>query len=399
MTRLQSDTGLIATNVSVVAGSYTAVNVTVSAPSGVLFNSSSATVGTCPAATACTISGSAATITYTFPSALTLTTNATQWLNLDFNLSNAINSSTGNIDVTQSNVLTASSTVPTGVPSGSYANIDDFTGAVTAISSSSITLQSSVRGTLTATINSSTAVYDPQTQCTNTASPLTCIQKGSIVSLQGLLSTSGVVTATSLDIIDISTSPADEVEGLIYPTTCNGGSNYGMILSDSVIFTSGSPLLTSSGQFGAFLCLTLNPAATFAIDTGILTGQGVPTTVGFTNSNDILLGQTVRAKITGATSGTNSINATATALILRFSHFTATVGTVSGSSFGITALPPYFPSFIGTPLARTYTNATIFEGVTDASTLGGQTVALSTLFLNPNDGEEYPFQVVKVRLQ
>ena len=41
--------------------------------------------------------------------------------------------------------------------------------------------------------------------------------------------------------------------------SCNNGSNYGMILSDSEIFTSGSPL-TSAG-FGAGVCLTLTPQA------------------------------------------------------------------------------------------------------------------------------------------
>src|SRR5271166_1555405 len=208
LTRLQSDTNLIAANMPVAAGTYTAVNVTVAAPSGVIINSSGATVGTCAAGNVCNITGSAATITYTFLTPLVLTANANQWLNLDFNYSNAIVTATGNIDVTQSSVLTASATLPIGIPSGDFANIDDFTGAVTAISTSSITIKSTARGSLTASTSSTTPVYDPQNQCKNHANPVSCLPVGSIVSLQGVLTNAGIVNATSIDLIDSSATPA-----------------------------------------------------------------------------------------------------------------------------------------------------------------------------------------------
>ncbi|MGB2664995.1 MAG: DUF4382 domain-containing protein [Candidatus Acidiferrum sp.] len=403
LTRLQTDTNLVAANVTIAAGTYTAVNVTVAAPSGVYVNSSGATVGACVNNAICGMTGSAATITYTFPtgSPLVLASNSTPWLDLDFNYNNAVvtvnNAVT--IDVTQTGVLTASSTVPSGAASGAYANLDDFTGAVTAISSSSIKVQSSLRGSLTAAINSSTRVFDPQNQCANATTGLSCIQTGSIVSMQGVLTTAGVATATSLDIIDISTTPSDEVEGIIYPSACNGGSNYGMILSDSEIFTSGSPL-TSAG-FGAGVCLTLSPTGSFAIDTGILTGQaGVPVSnVGFRDTGDILAGQMVRAKVTGAATGTNGVNATATELILRFSRLTGTISTTTGTSFNIAGLPPYLGTTFSTPpQVITYINATLLEGQTSVGSLTG-TVSMSALYLNANDGAQYWFQAAKVRQQ
>jgi hypothetical protein len=404
LTRLQSDTNLIASNVNVAAGTYTAVNVTVAAPSAVFINSSGATVGTCLNNAVCTLTGSAATITYTFTSGspLILTGNTDQWLDLDFNYNNAIVTTSGiGIDVTQTGVMTASTIVPVGVPSGDFANIDDFTGTVTAISSSSITVQSSLRGTMTAAVNSSTTVFDPQNQCTGGAS-MACIVKGSIVSVQAALSTSGVLTAASLDVIDNSALPADEVEGIIYPSSCNGGSNYGLILSDSAIFTTSSPLVTAN--YGAGVCLTLSQTTSFAIDTGILTGQaGAPTShAGFGGTGDILAGQMVRAKITGAATGTDSIiDANATALILRFSRFTATVNVVSGNAFSITALPSYFPTFTANPQVQTYQNATLLEGVSSVNSLqNGQSVSISALFLNPATmSTSFPFQGAKVRLQ
>jgi Domain of unknown function (DUF4382)/Domain of unknown function (DUF5666) len=403
LTRLQTDTNLVKANVTIAAGTYTAVNVTVAAPSGVYVNTSGATIGACVNDARCGMTGSAATITYKFPtgSPLVLASNSTPWLDLDFNYNNAVvtvNNAVA-IDVTQTGVLTASNTVPSGVASGAYANLDDFTGAVTAISSSSITVQSSLRGSLTAAINSSTQVFDPQNQCANVTIGLSCIQAGSIVSVQGVLTTAGVATATSLDIIDISTTPSDEVEGLIYPSTCNGGSNYGLILSDSEIFTSGSPL--ASASFGAGVCLTLSPTGSFAIDTGILTGQaGVPVSnVGFRDTGDILAGQMVRAKVTGATTGTNGINATATELILRFSRLTGTISTTTGTSFNIAGLPSYLGTTFSTPpQVITYINATLLEGQTSVGSFTG-TVSMSALYLNANDGAQYWFQAVKVRQQ
>jgi hypothetical protein len=401
LTRLQTDTNLVAANVTIPTGTYTAVNVTVAAPSGVYINSSGATLGPCATSTYCGITGSAATITYTFPtgSPLVLASNSTPWLNLDFNYNNAVVTvnSAVTIDVTQTGVMTASSTVPVGVASGAYSNLDDFTGAVTAISSSSITVQSSLRGSLTAAINSSTQVFDPQNQCANATTGLSCIQAGSIVSVQGVLTTAGVATATSLDIIDISTTPSDEVEGIIFPSACNNGTNYGMILSDSEIFTSGSPL-TSAG-FGAGVCLTLNPTGSFAIDTGILTGQaGVPVSnVGFKDTGDILAGQMVRAKVNGATTGTNGVNATATELILRFSRLTGTISTTTGTSFNITGLPSYLGTTFSTPpQVITYINATLLEGQSSVGSFTG-TVSMSALYLNANDGAQYWFQANKVR--
>src|ERR1700740_2613337 len=140
LTRFQADSDLLASNVSVAAGAYTAVSVTVGAPSGVFFNGSTAAVGSCAAGQVCSVPpGTAGTLTFTFTSPLTLTANQAQWLDLDFNYNNAIVTTNGiGIDITQPNFLTALSTPPMGIPTGDFANIDDFTGAVTAVSSSSI---------------------------------------------------------------------------------------------------------------------------------------------------------------------------------------------------------------------------------------------------------------------
>jgi hypothetical protein len=293
-------------------------------------------------------------------------------------------------------VLAVKTTTPIGVPAGDFANVDDFTGQVlaTPTTANGITVKSTTRGNQTAAITSSTQVLDPQSLCGPTAN-LNCITVGSIVSLQAVLDNTGHVVATSLDVIDKGPSPADEVEGTIYPSNCNGGANFGMILSDSSISTGGSPL--ASAPFGTGICLTLSPSATFAVDFGILFGQpGAPATnAGFSNSNDLLAGQTVRAKITGA-SGTNPVNATATAMILRFSRLTGTVGSVSTTGFSVSGLPSYITA-LSSPQVQAYQNATIREGVTSTSNLQGK-ASFSALFFNPTTGPTNgPLQAVKIR--
>ena len=403
LTRLQSDTNLIAANVTVAAGTYTAVNVTVAAPIGrVYVNSSSATVGACLTREHFAGSYGKRGHDHVYVSdRIDIDCKCEPMAEPGFQLQQCDRDHKNGlaIDVTQTGVMTASSTVPTGVPSGNFANIDDFTGAITALSSSSITLQSSVarkhdryNQLLNASIRSSEPMHGRRQS-------YSLHRVGSIVSLQGLLSNTGVVTATSIDIIDISVTPADEVEGIIYPSNCNGGNNLGMILSDSTIFTSSSPF-TSAG-FGAGACLTLSQTTAFAIDTGILTGQaGVPVNnTGFSGVGDLLAGQTVRAKITNAATGTNGIvNATATELILRFSRLTGTVSTTAGSFiFTITDLPPYLgTTFNVPPQVITYVNATIPEGVTNAGNLTG-TVSMRALYLDVNGGAQYWFQAAKVR--
>jgi len=398
LTRLQSDSDVIVTNASVPAGHYTSLTVALGSPSGVFINASGSTVGTCAAGAVCSIAGTFTNITV--PVSITLNSNANQWLDLDFNYNNAIDTSTGiKINLGLANVLAVNTSTPVGVPSGDFANVDDFTGQVlaTPTTANGITLKSTVRGNLTATINSSTQVFDPQALCGAGGGSLSCIGVGSIVSLQGVLDNTGHIVATSLDVLDKGPSPADEVEGTIYPSSCNGGSNFGMVLSDSSITTGGSPL--ASAGFGAGVCLTVSPTATFLMDFGILTGQPglTQSTTGFSNANDLRAGQNVRAKITGAASGANGINVTATAMILRFSRLTGTVVTASTTGFSISGLPSYITAFTASAQVQAYQNATLFEGVTGSGSLQG-TASFSALFLNPTTGPTNgPLQAAKVR--
>jgi hypothetical protein len=380
LTQLQSDSAPIAVGVSVPAGSYTAVSVTLGTSTGIFVNASGATIGTCVANAVCSLPNGAAT-TITVPITLTLTANQVEWIGLDVNLNNAITTSNGiSIDFTQTGVLTALTTPRTNIPSGDVDSVDDFTGLVTAYASgSSITVKSGTRGTMVATITSATTYDDPQNLCTGFTNVAACISTATptVVSVQAYLTNTGAINVSEIDVID--TSGSDSVEGFIYPSTCNGAGSFGLILSDSTVI-SGNTTLTGL-PFGAGFCLTMNPTAVFLVDTGLLT-TAIPSGAsqsGFLSPSDVVIGQVVRVQVSNVTAGT-LVGATANSVLLRYSRISGTVNTVSGANFTINGAPAYL-GFKLPPVVATFINNTIFEGVTDVSGLASpRPVAFRALF-------------------
>lgn len=402
MTRLQTDSTLVGLRLSVPAGTYTSINVTVTASSGVYFNTSGAAIGACNNGAVCPMPSGAAT-TIQVPISLTLAENQNQWVGLDFNLANAITTTNGiTVDFNQPKVLTATTTVRTGIPSGSVETIEDFIGVVTAASPSSITVTSGITGnSMTAAVSSSTE-FDlapvAYSNCQGTATA--CLQNGSTVSLDAALSSSGTLTATEIDVLNAVA--VDEVEGTIYPTGVTN--QVGLIIADKVAITATTPLASSSTTYGTGIFLTVDSGTTYTVDTKTLSSQpGFAATVDalFSGSGSLLAGQTVRVQLSNIISGTNGISATAKNVLLRWSRLRGTVNSVAAPTFTLANIPDYIntlnPTLSLTPQVMTYPNATVFDGITDISGLSATTSQLASiraLYLNGAP----PFQAAKVRV-
>lgn len=406
VTRLQSDSAVIADQASVPTADYTAINVTLgptSSTNNLFINTSGSTItyGThsCKSGAICALPVGAI-YTISVPLTLNLSANQNQWIGLDFNLNKAITSSGGiSVDFSQTGVLTATTTTRKGIPSGSVDTLEDFTGVVTAYTSgSSITVKSAIRGvSLTAVLSTSTE-YDlapsSYSLCQSTASA--CVKVGSTVSMDTTVSSSGTFTATEVDVLDATA--VDEVEGIIYPTTTTG--EYGMVLADQVSASGNAAL--SAGTYGSGVLLTLN-ATSYSVDTKTLSSQFSAST-GFTNSGDLLGGQVVRAQISGISTDSNgNITATANNMLLRYSRLSGTVNSVTGSAFTVASLPGYIyalnTSLSSTPQVFTYATLTAFDGITglsDSTFQAGASVSIRALYLNTP--APYPFQAAKVRV-
>ncbi|MGB7844543.1 MAG: DUF4382 domain-containing protein [Candidatus Acidiferrum sp.] len=409
LTRLQTDSTSIVSQASVAAGNYTAVKITVAASSGVFINTSGSTItwstGSCAANGAvCDLPNGAAT-TITVPLTVTLSNNVTQWIGLNVNLNNAIVTTGGiGVDFSQANVFTATTTVRTGLASGVVDTIEDFTGSVTAATSSSITVKSSITGqSITAAIGSTTeldAAPQAYSGCSQPTSSAVCIATGSIVSLDASLSNTGKYTATEIDVLDVAT--ADEVEGVIYPTTAAGV--VGLILADKTSASSNAILGASTTTYGTGIFLNIASANIDGVDPKTLTPILTNPVLGFTGSSDLVAGQVVRAQVSNITSDSAGIHATATNIILRFSRISGAVNTIASPTFTLTGIPNYINSFNPgmtlTPPAFTSPSVTIFDGVTgitDSKFVVGGPVAIRALFLNPSLAQ-YPFLAAKVRV-
>jgi len=415
LTRLQTDSSLIASAASVPSGTYTSLNITIGATSGIWVNASTSNITytlngasvTCKSAAVCTLPSGAAT-TVSVPINLNLSDNQNQWIGIDVNLNNAIASTNGiTVDFTQSNVFTATTTVRAGLPSGAVDTIEDFTGAVTALSNSSVTVQNAITGqSLVAAITSSTtlSVVPPgyNTGC-QSGNATTCIQVGSTVSLYANLAANGTLTATQVDLLD--TTATDEIEGVIYPASTTAGI-VGLILLDKTSASGNSVLSASTTTFGTpFLLDATTNGVTFNVDSGPLTNSGFSPT-GFSGTGDLLAGQVVRVQVTNVNVSNNTNTATAANVLLRWSRFSSNINS-SGNAPTLTNIPTYMSSsgtfnsnssVPVTPQAGTYQGYTAFDGITDASGLTvGTQAAMRALFVNSPPGI-YSFQSAKVRV-
>lgn len=413
LTRLQTESAVVATGVQVAAGTYTSVNVTLGTSSGIFINastspitvpgSSSSSSTTCNPGMVCTLPNGA-TATVNIPLPLTLTSGQNTWIGLDVNLNNAITSPTTTsigVDFTQPKTFTATTTPRTGTPSGAFDTIGDFIGTVTALSSTSITLQNTITGqSLTAALNSSTefdAAPNPYSACT---SATTCLVKGSVVSMDSVLTTSGTFTATEVDVLD--TVAADEIEGVIYPTATAGV--VGLILSDKISASGNATLGAATTTFGTGIFLTAGTTINYVIDSKNLTSATGFNPVGFLGSGDLLAGQQIRAQVTGVTSTSSGITATATNVLLRWSRVSASIFGVQGNLFTISGLPTYIvafspnPSILSPAAVLSYSPQTLFDGVsgtTDPNFVVGNPLAIRALYLN---SASPTFQAGKVRV-
>jgi hypothetical protein len=410
LTRLQTDSTTVVTAAKVPAGTYTSINVTLGPSSGVFVNANpnhSTITGSgnvsCVFGQVCNLpAGAAATVN--IPLSLTLTNNQNQWIGLDVNLNNAIittNTTVISVDFTQPKVFTATTTPRTGIPAGSVDIVEDFTGKITAVSSSSITVQSGMTGeSITATLNSNTELASVPAVYSNCTSVATCLTTGTTVSLDALLSSAGTYTATEIDALDATATPTDEVEGVIYPTSTAGV--VGMILADKSSKTGNAVLSAATTTFGTGIFLTLSTSANFVIDPKTLSSNPNFVPIGFSGTGNLLAGQQVRVQVSGVASGTSGITGTANNVALRFSRISGTIATVSGSAFTITGYPSYLsllnPALGATPLVYSYSPGTLFDGVTgtgDPKFVTGATIAIRALYL---DNAQPTFASTKVRV-
>ena len=399
LTRLQSDSAYLG-SASLAPDTYTGATVTFSAPIVTIFNNSGATVNsTCLTGTICEITlaaGSAQVTSTPFPLTLTSAQAAGISLNLDLNTALTLTSGTLAVNFTTTNALTATALPHTGIPSGALDLVEDFVGTVTAVSSSSVTVQSASGISLTFAANSSPTIEDPQGLCS--ALNLSClVANQTVVSVDGTISTAGKLTVDTVDLLDAT--PTNEAEGTLVLSGTPG--QFFLVLQNSVLPTSGALSLIGPSNYGNTFLVTLsNPI--FIVDTDeFFNNASLPpsdVTTLFSSEADLTSGQDVMVHVTAASGSASAgtLALTADRVRLRYSRVTGTVQSISGQAISLTNLPSYL-GFSTNPLAQTVIGATNFDGVADVNSVtAGQNVSIRALLLN---NSTFSFYASKVRVQ
>jgi len=392
--RVTSDSTLLAAHVSVPAATYTQMTVTFSAPRVIFCTQPNPGVPGCATGTLTAVSGPAGSVSIS--TNLSLTSNQQTGIALDANLGSALTTSGQTItavNLSGANAFTVN-TLPrastqTDLATGQLSHVDDVMGLVTAVTSSTLTIQTSSRGSITATTNSSTQFG---TACS--LQSISCVQLNAVAIVDTVLNADGTFTLTFYQ--PVSSSSLDVIEGVVTSVPNSITNQFTIVATDSVFASSGS-LLNGQLKLGDQILVTLNAPNPFQI---ISKGLLIPTGSAFQNSNSvasILPGQTITfpALSFAAQSGTTPGTATAKDIALRFTRITATMGNPTLPVFNATTFPPYFG--ITTPQQfQTTAGRLSVDGVSDLTSISSSsTISTTALYVGPPVAPQFAAQSVR----
>ncbi len=390
--RLQTDSQFLGIGKSVPAGTYTSAKISIApstAPS-YFYNSSSSTLLGCASGAVCKIPATVAgfgAATVTVPISFTLAANNNTGFSLNFDLSKAVTNVGGmTFDFTRTGAITLATLPRPGQSSGSLDSLQNFTGTVTAKTSTSISMSSLSSDTRTFTMAATAQFDDPFTPniCTAPAS-FNCLAVNQNISVDAVVNSDGTLTAYEVEFLD-PTPFAQEAEGIIVTPVSNN--QFKMVATNGMGTLSFLP--------GTLATVTLNNASLYFVDPKNL---GVSTTpLGFQSSSDLVIGQTVMLRGGSIDFTTNTLS-NYTRTLLRYSSIGGTVQTPSGTIFTLSGVSPFFTNLVTNSVqVQTFANTTYdnitggfsgLTGVTNASVRG--------LYLNPNSGVTQPLLAAQVR--
>jgi hypothetical protein len=387
LNRVTSDSTLLAAAVSVPTGTYTQMAVTFSAPRVTFCTQANPGVPGCAAGTLGSISGTAGTATIS--TSLSVSDSLETGVALNVNLANTLTLSgqtisavnLGATDVFMASALPPSS-ANTDLASGELAHVDDVMGLVTSVSGSTLTVQTSTRGSITATANSSTQFSG---DCTTLgfAQNLTCVKANAAAIVDTLLNVDGTFTLVFYQPLPTQLSSGDLIEGVVTGVPNSVTSQFTVVVTDSVFASSGS-LLQGRVNLGDQIQITLSTPDPFTI---IAKGLTFPTSA-FENSTSvasILPGQTVAFPVLTFTaqSGVTPGTASSHDLALRFTRFSAVMGTPALPVFSATTFPPFFGLATGQQFQTTSGRLSV-DGVSSLTSIpAGNTFSTTALYIGP----------------
>jgi hypothetical protein len=392
--RVSSDSTLLASQVSVPAGTYSQMVVTLTAPRVTYCKQPNPGVAGCASATLTSITGAAGSVTISGPFTVTANQLNAFVINADLPAALTISGQTiASVDMEASNTLSVTSlpavSGKTDLGSGQLAHVDDVLGLVTNVTSSSITVMTATRGSITAKANSSTQFG---TGCS--VQSLACVSTNEAAIVDTVMNSDGSLTLTFVQ--PASTSAVDLIEGVVTSVPSTVTNQFTLVATDSVAKPSGS-VLTGQLNVGDQMVVTLGGTVVpFVIANKGLT---VPANSfsGAASVSAIQPGMTVAFPVTAyvAQSGSTPGSTTASTFALRFTRVTALMGAPGTPLFTANTFPPYF----GIPSNQQFQVTSGRLSLDGVSTLNGvpvgNSITASALFLGSTGGIEFAAQSVR----
>jgi hypothetical protein len=392
--RVSSDSTVLAAAASVPAGNYTQMTITFSTPRVTFCTQPNPGVPGCATNTLTTVSGASGSATA--PINLTLAANQHTGLALNANLGPTLTANGQTI--TAVNLGTANTfsvnTLPpvsnlTDLASGQFSHVDDVMGRVTNVTSSTVTLQTSTRGSITATANSST-----QFDCSSQS--IACAQTNAPAIIDTILNSDGTFTLTFFEPLQFTSS--DIIEGVVTEVPNSVANQFTIVVTDSVFSSSGS-ILNAQVHLGDQILVSLTSPDPFQI---VAKGLFIPSGGLFLNSTSaasILPGQTVAfpALSFTAQSGGSLGSASAKDLALRFTRLSGKVISAAMPVFSSdgTTLPPYF-GLTTVQQFQTTSGRLSVDGVSNLAALPvGNTFSTTALYLGLPAAPQFASQTVR----
>lgn len=409
LTRVESDTALLAVATSVPAGTYTNMIVSFSDPSVTYCVQIQGNTG-CATGSITTVSGLPATpiiASSPFPLVIARDQNTSLAINVDIAKVLTVNEQTQAVTAVNlgaASVLSAMSLPPasSSLPSQALDFFEDVTGIVSSVdeSTQSVTIQTATKGSITAIAGISTIV-SPNCTTFNLAGTFACARQGQVASVDTILNPDGSLSLLEYDPLAIA--EGDWIEGLI-GVPASSSTQFQLVANDFVAASKNSSI-GDNLKLGAIVQITLANPKPFVVDSK---GLVIPNSSfsGAVDASVLAPGETLAVHVVSFTAGTGTTLAAASVDFV-YLRFTRVTGSVASSAPPNTFAMQSFPSFFGLtlPVVVQLSNgspSTNFDGVSHASELvPGQTASIRALYFGAPTGPTptpSPFSAAKIRI-
>ncbi|HXM99719.1 MAG TPA: hypothetical protein VN982_14715 [Candidatus Dormibacteraeota bacterium] len=416
--KLQSDSAFLGQiRANVPAGTYNKITLAVTNASVTFCTQPNPGVAGCSASSIATVNANPLVSTPASALSLTLAANDQRGVRLQLNIAMGLTLNGQVVTALTLNpppanplpILSAVTLPPlkSSLASGQLDFVEDFTGVVTAITASTVTVTTSGHGAITAVSNASTS-FSPNCLITGlgTAEDFShCVTLGQLASIDTALNADGTFTLLEYDPLEAVAT--DWIEGTV--TSTPASTTQFQIVANDLFLKPAASLIGTNLLPGTPVTVNLRSTATggvkFAVDSK---GLNVPINEVnlFSSSNDTSVlkpGQTVAVHVVSFTPAGGGIPPTVTTDVvqLRFTRVTGTVTVVAPLNFTIRNLPPYFGATIPLNVQLNQTvfpsrAATNYDGVTDATGLIiDGAVSIRAIYFPTSTAQ--PFSAAKVR--